>query len=147
MSQSLMTALRASAAHLPESLIVKAFKHGFGKPGLIPLWAGEGDIPTPAFICEAASAALTRGETFYMPNRGIAPLREAIARYHTRLFGRSFSADEFFVTGGGMQAVQLAVQMIAGAGDEVVVPGPAWPNFRGALECNAERLRNTKFRR
>lgn len=139
MTPPLMTALRSSAAHLPESLIVKAFKHGTGKSGIIPMWAGEGDMATPAFICDAASASLTRGETFYMPNRGIPPLREAIARYHTRLFRRPFSPEEFFVTGGGMQAVQIAVQMIAGQGDEVLVPAPAWPNFRGALECNGAK--------
>ncbi len=131
--------LRPTAAHLPESLIVRVFNHGRNTPGLIPLWAGEGDIPTPAFIHEAATKALVNGETFYMPNRGLPELRASIARYHERLFGQKFTSDEFFVTGGGMQAVQMAVQAIAGAGDEVVVPTPAWPNFRGALECNGAK--------
>ena len=71
-----------SAANLAESLIVKVFNHGRYVPGLIPLWAGEGDIPTPAFIHEAAAKALAKGDTFYMPNRGIPELRAAIAAYH-----------------------------------------------------------------
>jgi aspartate/methionine/tyrosine aminotransferase len=91
-------------------------------------------MPTPAFIAEAASKSLLGGETFYTNNRGIPPLRDAIARFHTRMYGIPFDASSFFVTGGGMQAIQIAVQMTAGAGDEVIVPTPAWPNFRGALE-------------
>jgi aspartate/methionine/tyrosine aminotransferase len=133
---SLITALRPTASSLPESLIVRVFNHGRHVQGLIPLWAGEGDIPTPAFIHEAAAKALANGDTFYMPNRGIPELRASIAGYHQRLFGQKFVSDEFFVTAGGMQAIQLAVQAIAGVGDEVIVPTPAWPNFRGALECN-----------
>jgi aspartate/methionine/tyrosine aminotransferase len=139
MPRAPIDALRPSAAHLPESLIVKVFNHGRNKDGLIPMWAGEGDLPTPAFIAEAAAKALTGGETFYTYQKGIPPLREALARYHHQQYGRAFSADEFFVTGGGMQAIQLAVQMTAGAGDEVIVPTPAWPNFRGAIECNGAK--------
>jgi aspartate/methionine/tyrosine aminotransferase len=134
-----MTALRASAARLPESLISRVFNHGLGKPGLIPMWAGEGDLPTPAFIAEAASKSLLGGDTFYTSSRGLPDLRQSLARYHQRTYGRAFSPDEFVVTGGGMQAIQMAVQMIAGPGDEVIVPTPAWPNFRGALEINGAK--------
>lgn len=130
----LMAALRPSAAGLPESRIVTVFNHGRNKPGLIPLWAGEGDLPTPAFIAEAASKALIGGDTFYTYQRGLPELRQAIADYHARHYKRVFSPDNFFVTGGGMQAIQLAFQMTVGAGDEVLVPTPSWPNFRGAIE-------------
>jgi aspartate/methionine/tyrosine aminotransferase len=130
----LIGALRPSASALPESQIVKVFNYGRNRPGLIPMWAGEGDLPTPAFIADAAAKALTGGETFYTYNLGIPPLREALARYHARVYDRAFSPEEFFVTGGGMQAIQIAVQMTCGAGDEAIVPTPAWPNFRGALE-------------
>ena len=135
-----VSALRPSVARLPESGIAKVFGYGLGKPGLIPLWAGEGDLPTPAFIAEAASRALLGGETFYTHQRGIPELRAAIAAYHTRHYGRAYSADNFFVTGGGMQAIQLACQMTVGSGDEVLVPTPAWPNFRGAVETTGARM-------
>jgi aspartate/methionine/tyrosine aminotransferase len=55
-----------------------------------------------------------------------------LARYYGRHFGRAFAAEEFLVTGGGMQAIQLALQATAGAGDEVIYLAPAWPNFPGA---------------
>lgn len=138
----LIAALRPSAAGLPSSGISTVFGHGLGKPGLIPLWAGEGDLPTPAFIAEAASRALLGGDTFYTHQRGLPELRQAIADYHTRHYGRAYAPDTFFVTGGGMQAIQLAFQMTVGAGDEVLVPSPSWPNFRGAVETTGGKIKS-----
>ena len=108
--------------------------YGRGRPGLIPLWAGEGDLPTPGFISDAAAKALRDGETFYTWQGGTPELRDALARYHARHFGKDFSRDEFLVVGSGMQAIQLALQATAGAGDEVICLSPAWPNFAGATE-------------
>jgi len=132
-SNPLLAALRAEARDTPESGIVEVFNYGRGREGLIPLWVGEGDLPTPAFISEAAAKSLRDGETFYTWQLGIPDLRAALARYHARTFGRPFDASRFYVTIGGMHAIQLAVRMAAGTGDEVVVPTPAWPNFAGAI--------------
>jgi aspartate/methionine/tyrosine aminotransferase len=129
---SLVEALRPAARAAPESGIVEVVNYGRLRDGLVPLWVGEGDLPTPAFICEAATRSLAAGETFYTWQRGIPPLREALARYHQRHYGRAFSPDEFFVTGSGMQAIQIALAMTAGAGDEIVVPTPCWPNAPAA---------------
>jgi len=137
---SLISTLRPSAQQTPESGILKVFNYGRAKPGLIPLWAGEGDLPTPAFICDAATRSMQAGETFYTNNRGIPDLRQALAGYFARVYGMSFSAEEFFVTGGGMQAIQLAMQAIVGPGDEVIVPTPAWPNFAGAIGLQGARV-------
>jgi aspartate/methionine/tyrosine aminotransferase len=129
---TLIDSLRSEARLAPESGIVAVANYGRGREGLIPLWAGEGDLPTPSFISDAAARGLSAGETFYTWQRGIPELRVALARYHERHFGRSFSDQEFLVTGGGMQAIQLALQATAGAGDEVIYLTPAWPNFPGA---------------
>src|SRR4051794_11452445 len=131
--------LRLAARLAPESGIVEVMNYGRQKPGLIPLWAGEGDLPTPAFIAEAATRSLAAGETYYTWQRGIPEVREALARYHARTFGRPFDADRFFVTQSGMHAVQLCVRMVAGAGDEVIVPTPAWPNFVAAIGVGGAR--------
>ena len=117
----------------PESGIIEVANYGRGKDGLIPLWAGEGDEPTPGFINEPAMAALRAGETFYTWNRGIPELRDALARYHARHFNAAGKPERHIVTGSGMQAIQMAVQATAGAGDEIVYFSPAWPNFRAAL--------------
>lgn len=130
---SLIADLRPEARNAPESGIVEVVNHGRLKPGLIPLWVGEGDLPTPDFIVRAANKSLAEGETFYTWQRGIPELREALARYHTTLYGRPFNMDRFYVTGSGMQSVQIAVRLIAGVGDELIIPTPAWPNFAAAM--------------
>ena len=130
---SLIADLRPEARNAPESGIVEVVNHGRLKPGLIPLWVGEGDLPTPEFIVRAANKSLADGETFYTWQRGIPELREALARYHRALYGRPFAMDRFYVTGSGMQSVQIAVRLIAGVGDELIIPTPAWPNFAAAM--------------
>lgn len=124
--------LRPQARSAPESGIVAVANHGRSKQGIIPLWAGEGDAPTPDFIVRPTQGSLDDGETFYTWQRGIPDLRAALSRYHTRHFGRTFDPSEFIVTGGGMQAIQLSLQATVGAGEEAIYLTPAWPNFKGA---------------
>ncbi|WP_102959813.1 pyridoxal phosphate-dependent aminotransferase [Mangrovicella endophytica] len=125
--------LRPEALAAPESGIVAVMNYARGRPGLIPLWAGEGDLPTPAFIADAAAASLKAGETFYTWQRGIPELRQALATYASTLYGKPLDADRFFVVGSGMQAIQIVIDALAGAGDEVVYIGPAWPNISAAV--------------
>ena len=131
--QTSFSKLTKAVQHEPESGIVKAAMYGFGKPGMIPFWSGEGNLPTPALFANAAAESLGRGETFYTYQRGIPELREALSRYHTRHFGKEFSHENFFVTGGGMQAIQTALQLVTQAGDEIILPTPAWPNYAAPL--------------
>jgi aspartate/methionine/tyrosine aminotransferase len=133
---SLLGSLSASARDAPASGIVDVVNYARTKPGLIPLWVGEGDLATPDFITAAAKASLDAGETFYTWQRGIPELRAALSAYHQRLYGGgagAFTPERFFVTGSGMQAVQIAVRMIAEPGDECLIPTPAWPNFAAAI--------------
>lgn len=147
-SPSLSISPQAAAA--PASGIAAVMKHGFGRSDVVPLWVGEGDLPTPALICRAAAAALERGETFYVPQPGIPELRQALARYHDRvyggLFGKPFEPGRFFVTGSGMQAIQLAVRIVAGVGEEILVPTPAWPNFPASVGVAGAHAREVAMR-
>src|SRR5687768_18136897 len=70
----ILGALRPSVAAEPASGIVDVFNYAQGKPGVIPLWVGQGHLPTPDFIAEAAIASLKSGETFYTWQRGIPEL-------------------------------------------------------------------------
>jgi aspartate/methionine/tyrosine aminotransferase len=128
-----LAAARPEALAAPVSGIVEVFNYGRGRQGLIPMWAGEGELPTPPFIADAAARALAAGETFYTWQRGLPELRDAIARYMGRVYGGTFDPERFFVTVGGMHALQTAVRIAAGPGDEVLVHSPSWPNFIGAL--------------
>ncbi len=124
--------------------IVEVFDYGRGRQGLIPLWIGEGDLPPPSVAAEAAKASIDRGETFYTAQAGIPALREAIAGYMTRVYGRApgglpFRPENFFVTIGGMHAIEIATRLTLGPGDEALIPSPAWPNFVGAIETSGAR--------
>lgn len=134
--------LHPNALAAPPSGIVEVFDYGRDRPGLLPLWVGEGDLATPAFICEAASASLASGDTFYTHQAGIPPLRAAIADYLSALYARPIASNRIFVTSGGMHALCVAVTMIAGPGDEVLIPTPAWPNFRGVLAIAGAKPRD-----
>lgn len=134
-----LAGLRPEALAAPPSGIVDVMNYGRERPGLIPLWAGEGDLPTPRFICDAATRSLAAGETFYTWQRGIPELRAALARHHDRLYGGPFAPERFYVTGSGMQAIQIALTALAGPGDEVILPTPAWPNSAAAVGLRGAR--------
>ena len=86
-SDNWLDQIRPAMRNVAPSGIVEVFNYGRGRQGLIPLWVGEGDLPTPPFISEAAKASLDRGETFYTAQRGVPELRAAIAAYMTRIYG------------------------------------------------------------
>jgi aspartate/methionine/tyrosine aminotransferase len=136
---SIMKSLSPRAVSAPESGIVEVVNYARGRDGLLPLWVGEGDLPTPDFISRAAMDALAAGETFYTWQRGIPELRQALSDYYARHFGISLSAEHFYVTGSGMQAIQIAVQALTSPGDELVYLTPAWPNIAAALEIAGAR--------
>ncbi len=134
LDERLTESLRPMAASLPESGIMTLVNYGVEKPGLIEFWAGEGDVPTPDFIRRAAVNSLNAGHTFYTYQRGIPPLRQAVADYLQRHFEVGIDAERVIITGSGMQALMQAIQAIAGPGDEVVVVGPVWPNIFAAIQ-------------
>ena len=138
-AEQLLSRLTPPAQIEPDSGIVNVAMHGMGRPGIIAFWSGEGNLPTPEAFCRPAVESLLKGETFYTWQRGIPELRQALADYHTRHYGRRFDMENFLVTGGGMQAIQNAIQMIAADGDEVIIPTPAWPNYAGPLRLQGTR--------
>ena len=133
--------LRPEIARLETSGIAQLFNLGVGRPDVIPLWFGEGDLPTPDFICAAAERALRAGKTFYTHKRGLPDLRRAIAGYLTGLYGGDLEAARITVTSSGMNGIMLALQTVAGAGDSVVVVSPVWPNIAAAAKIMGAELR------
>ncbi|AGS20434.1 pyridoxal phosphate-dependent aminotransferase [Rhizobium etli] len=136
---SIVESLSPRAIAAPESGIVEVVNYARGREGLLPLWVGEGDLPTPDFISRAAMEALAAGETFYTWQRGIPELRRALSDYYVRHFSLRLPAEHFYVTGSGMQAIQICVQALTSPGDEFVYLTPAWPNIAAALEIAGAR--------
>ncbi|MFN2565197.1 MAG: pyridoxal phosphate-dependent aminotransferase [Gemmatimonadaceae bacterium] len=101
-----------------------------GRP-VIDLGAGEPDAPTPPFVCAAAAAAIDAGATKYTQVEGIAPLRAAIAAdANARYAGPDrVTPAEVVVGAGTKQALFNACYTLFGAGDEVLIPTPAWTSY------------------
>lgn len=134
--------MRQVIDQLPGSKIREVANAGLGRADVLPFWFGESDEPTPAFIRDAAIRSLNDGETFYSHNLGLAELREALAGYVSSLH-RPVGADRIAVTSSGVSALMLAMQALAGAGDEVVVVVPVWPNLTAQpaiLGANVKRV-------
>ena len=106
--------------------------YGRSRGGVMGLWAGEGDLPTPDFISQEAARALAAGETFYTWQRGLPELREALARYHTRLYGRAFRCRGILRHRLRHAGDPDRARHDSGAGSEVIIPTPAWPNAAAA---------------
>jgi aspartate/methionine/tyrosine aminotransferase len=119
---------REAVQNLGASRIREVANAGMGNPDVLAFWFGEPDEVTPGFIREAASLALSRGDTFYTQNFGIPALREAIAAYSTRLH-QPLGPDRVAVTSSGVSALMLLAQMIVNPGDRVVAVTPLWPNL------------------
>jgi aspartate aminotransferase len=104
---------------------------------VIDLGAGEPDFDTPAFIREAAAAAVEAGATRYTATEGIPALREAIAADANRLLpagATPFTAAEVVVSNGSKQSLFNACMACFGPGDEVLVPTPSWMSYYEMLE-------------
>ncbi|MGA8031247.1 MAG: pyridoxal phosphate-dependent aminotransferase [Casimicrobiaceae bacterium] len=137
-----LASARAAIGQIPSSKIREIANAGMGVADVLAFWFGEPDQVTPAFIRDAASASLARGETFYTQNLGIPELRDAIAAYVTRLHA-PVPAARIAVTASGMSALMLTVQALVDPGDRVVAVTPLWPNLIGVpriLSADVERV-------
>jgi len=135
-----MNLVRPEIDAMPDSPILEVWRSGISVPGIIALWAGEPDRPTPGFICEPAIEALRAGKTFYTHNRGIPPLREALQRYHKRIYGLDIADNRIAITSSGMNAVEILCQALLGAGSKAVAISPSWPNILRAMTINGAHV-------
>ncbi len=104
-------------------------------PDSINLTLGEPGFLTPDYVIEAAIKSLRAGETKYTPNAGIKPLRDAIAYKLKKENGITCDPDKnLLVTGGATQALMLAMVALVNPGDEVILQGPNWPDYKGQID-------------
>ena len=126
--------LRPAINALPDNRIGDIFRYGRDREGLIPLWFGEGDIPTPRFIIDAAYQGMLDGQVFYSNQRGLPELRSALSRYLQRTYGAAVGEDRIFAMTGGMGGIMLAAQSMIDPGDEMAVVAPVWPNIFATIK-------------
>jgi aspartate/methionine/tyrosine aminotransferase len=108
---------------------------------IIHLEIGEPDFATPAPIVEAGVRALRDGHTHYTGALGLVELREAIANFHAARWNASVDAARTIVTPGASGALLLALGLLAGPGDEVLMADPGYPcNRHFARFCEARAV-------
>ena len=118
-----------SLARVPSSGIRALGEIAMTMDGVLRLYFGESNVPTPSFIVDAAVQALRDGHTFYSENAGLPVLRRAIAEQYLRLHGVELDPDrELVVTASGLLALHLAIRSVIDPGDEAIILSPAWPN-------------------
>ncbi len=97
--------------------------------GVLKLYFGESNQPTPEYIKRAAMQAMEAGFTFYTENAGLLSLREALADYYLRKQDVALDPRrEIVVTASGVQALNVVIRCVLDPGDEAIVLTPAWPN-------------------
>ena len=96
---------------------------------IVHLGIGEPDFDTPAFICQAAEAALAAGYTHYGPPAGLPELRERIAVTWRARRQIPCEAANVVVTPGAKPILFFSMLALLEAGDDVLIPSPAFPTY------------------
>lgn len=118
-----------SVRQVPHSRIRELAEVALRMDGVLRLYFGESNQPTPDYIKQAAIRAMESGFTFYTENAGLLSLREALADYYQRM--QKVALDprrEIVVTASGVQALNVSIRCTLDPGDEALVLTPAWPN-------------------
>ncbi len=131
--------IAASALEVKYSRIRELAEIAMGMEGVLRLYFGESNLPTPQFIKDAATRALAEGFTYYTENAGMPSLRRALAGYYLRTHGVALDpGSEIVVTTSGVQALNVAIRCLLDPGDEAIILTPAWPNGTSIVQmCNA----------
>ncbi|MBR6261104.1 MAG: aminotransferase class I/II-fold pyridoxal phosphate-dependent enzyme [Erysipelotrichaceae bacterium] len=127
--------------YIKPSGIRKFFDIAATRKGVISLGVGEPDFITPWHIREAAIHAIEKGRTFYTGNKGLIELRRGICNYYKRRFGVTYDPDDnCIVTVGGSEAIDIVLRTIVKAGDEVILPTPAYVAYAAIIEMAGAKV-------
>lgn len=91
---------------------------------ILSLATGEPDFPTPANVCDAATAAMAAGQTRYPPTAGTSELRDAVAKQ------ANVSRANVVISTGAKQVLSNLFLASLNNGDEVICPTPYWTSYR-----------------
>ena len=127
--------LSTAAQNALPSGVRKMFELAKKYPDTINLTLGEPGFTAPEHIIRAGMQALEDKKTKYTPNAGIKELRDAIAYKLEKENGIQCDPDKnLIVTAGATQALMLAMITLVDPGDEVIIQGPNWPDYKGQID-------------
>ncbi|TGA97979.1 aminotransferase A [Sporolactobacillus shoreae] len=120
------------------SIQISGIRRFFNKvkdyPGAVSLTIGQPDFPTPQHVKNAGKAAIDHNHTAYTANAGLLELRQAIADYVAEKYDLHYDPEtEIITTVGASEAIDLTFRTILEPGDEVILPGPAYPGYAAPI--------------
>jgi aminotransferase len=120
----------ARARAIPPSGIRRFFDLILTMDDVISLGVGEPDFETPWNVAEAGIYAIEQGHTSYTSNKGLLPLRQAVAGDLLRRYGLSYDPEEeIIITSGVSEAADIAIRALVDPGDEVLVAEPSYVSY------------------
>ncbi|WP_457971995.1 pyridoxal phosphate-dependent aminotransferase [Arthrobacter sp. D1-17] len=124
-----MPELAPHVSDVPVNQIREITEAAWRTPGALVLSIGEPGFPLPRHVLEAGMSCLDRDETNYTPNAGIPALRKAFADRFREQSGADVGAERVYVVAGAQQGLHLAMSLLLGSGDEILIPNPGYPTF------------------
>ena len=100
---------------------------------IIHLEIGEPDFDSPDPVIAAGQAALASGHTHYGPAAGLPELRRAIAEWVGRSRGLEIDPARVVITPGGKPIIFFTALALLQAGDEAILPDPAFPIYESMI--------------
>lgn len=87
------------------------------------------DFDTPQHMKDAVAKAMKDGENGYGPSEGLVPLRQAVAEREKKRNDVTYGLEDMCVTHGVTESLSMLYGSVLNPGDEVLVPGPAYPPY------------------
>src|SRR6266581_7982761 len=125
-----LPAIASGPAEAAHSGIREVVNLALATPGCIRLEVGEPNFSTPSHIVEAAIDFAHKGQVKYTATAGLLSLRERIAAKLDRVNRIQAGVTNINCSVGGVGGIAAAVAALVEPGDEVLIPDPAWPNYR-----------------
>ncbi len=117
------------AKNMRPSGIRRFFDLAADMPDCMSLGVGEPDFQTPWNIRAAAIDSLEAGHTKYTSNSGLKELREGLSSWLARHYDLHYPPEDFLITVGGSEAIDLAIRALVAPGDEVIIPEPCYVSY------------------
>ncbi|HEV2030449.1 MAG TPA: aminotransferase class I/II-fold pyridoxal phosphate-dependent enzyme [Candidatus Dormibacteraeota bacterium] len=125
-----LQAIASGPAEAAHSGIREVVNIALVTPGCIRLEVGEPNFPTPAHIVEAAVEFARKGQVKYTATAGLLSLRERLVAKLDQVNRIKAGVNNINCSVGGVGGIAGAIAALVDPGDEVLIPDPAWPNYR-----------------
>jgi alanine-synthesizing transaminase len=87
------------------------------------------DFDTPEHVKKALIQAVKEGSNCYSPSEGIPELRDAICEKEKRVGGVKILPENVLISVGVSEAIQMVLGALIEGGEQILVPGPAYPPY------------------